>query len=253
MGLSVCLKKQFNGFDIDVTWEIGNELAVLFGFSGAGKTVTLKMIAGLISPDKGYIRSGGNNLFESDLMINLPPQSRRIGYVFQDLALFTHMSVEKNIAYGLNGKLNKNDRRRKIDEMISLFQLTGLEKRFPSEISGGQKQRTACARALIQTPDALLMDEPFCALDNPIRLEMQKVVKDIQRSFNIPVIFVTHDIFEAISIADKIIVYAGGRVHQIGSPEEVMDHPATSETASLIHAWRRINTERKFNSKNNFQ
>jgi molybdate transport system ATP-binding protein len=249
MGLSICLKKQFNGFDIDVTWEIGNELAVLFGFSGAGKTVTLKMIAGLIPPDTGYIRSGGNNLFDSDLMINLPPQNRRIGYVFQDLALFPHMTVEKNIAYGLNGNLNKNDRRRKIDEMISLFQLTGLEKKFPSEISGGQKQRTACARALIQMPDALLMDEPFCALDNPIRIEMQKVVKDIQRSFNIPVIFVTHDIFEAISIADKIIVYSNGRVHQIGSPKEVMDSPATSETAALVNIWNRIDAGKiRFNS-----
>jgi molybdate transport system ATP-binding protein len=242
MGLSVFFKKQFNGFDIDVTWEIGNELAVLFGFSGAGKTVTLQMIAGLVSPDKGYIRSGGNNLFDSDLKINLPPQNRRIGYVFQDLALFPHMTVEKNIAYGLNGSLNKNDRRQKIDEIISLFQLRGLEKRFPSEISGGQKQRTACARALIKMPDALLLDEPFCALDNPIRVEMQKVIKDIQQLFNIPVIFVTHDIFEAVAIADKIIVYSNGRVHQIGPPEKVMNNPATSETAALVHAWRRINS-----------
>jgi len=240
MGLSVFLKKQFRGFDLDVSFEIENELAVLFGFSGAGKTVTLKMIAGLISPDEGYVIINGKTLFDHERMISEPPQSRRIGYVFQDPSLFPHMTVEKNIAYGLNGNVNKHDRQQKIAEMVSIFQLTGLEKKFPSEISGGQQQRTACARALIRMPSVLLLDEPFCALDSPIRLEMQKVVKTIQRSFHIPVILVTHDILEAAFIADKLIVYAHGRVHQIGTPDEVLDQPATPETAALVDSWNRV-------------
>ncbi len=234
MGLSVSLKKRVNGFNLDVSWEIGNELAVLFGYSGAGKSMTLQMIAGLITPDEGIICSNGEILFDSSSNINISPQNRSFGYVFQDLALFPHMTVKKNIAFGLKG-CNKAESEKRVNEMILLFQLKGLEEKYPSEISGGQKQRVACARALIRRPAALLLDEPFSALDNPIRLEMRQILKDIRNEFDIPVILVTHDIFEAISVADKMIIYSEGRIHQIGKPLHIIHNPVNSEVKNLVN------------------
>ncbi len=233
MGLSVKLIKMVNGFTLDVEWEMDNELVVLFGYSGAGKSMTLQLIAGLLDPDDGYIRSDGGILFDSSLEMNMPPQKRSFGYVFQDCALFPHMTVKGNIAYGING-LDRFETEKRVSEMIKVFRLEGLEDKLPSEISGGQKQRVALARALIRRPDALLLDEPFSALDNPIRLEMRRLLKEIRHEFNIPVVLVTHDIFEAYTMADKIIIYSGGRIAQIGSPSEVFNRPATIDVETLV-------------------
>ena len=197
MGLSLKLRKQVNGFDLDVEWATDNELSVLFGFSGAGKSITLQLMAGLIKPDEGWIRSGDRVLFDSRAGINLSTQDRSIGYVFQNLALFPHMTVRGNILYGAGG-LKREQREEQMGEMIAAFHLDGLETRYPSEISGGQQQRVALARALIRHPDLLLLDEPFSALDNPLRLEMQKFLKGVQRKFNIPVILVTHDLLRGL-------------------------------------------------------
>jgi len=234
MGLSVSLKKRVNGFNLDVAWGIENELAVLFGYSGAGKSMTLQMIAGLMTPDQGLICSNGEILFDSSSNTNISPQNRSFGYVFQNLALFPHMTVRKNISFGLKG-CGKKESEKRVNEMILLFQLKGLEEKYPSEISGGQKQRVACARALIRRPAALLLDEPFSALDNPIRLEMRQILKDILNEFDIPVILVTHDIFEAISAADKMIVYSEGRIPQIGTPLDIIHHPVNSEVKNLVN------------------
>jgi len=234
MGLSVKLLKKVNGFTLDVEWEIGNNLAVLFGFSGAGKSMTLQLIAGLMKPDDGVIKLNKNVLFDSSLKINLPPQERPFGYVFQDLALFPHMTVKANILYGAKG-LDRVERQARVKGMIEIFRIEGLENRLPSEISGGQKQRVALARALMRKPEALLLDEPFSALDNPIRLEMRSLLNDIRREFNIPVILVTHDIIEAYTMADRIIVYAGGRVKQVGSPNEVFGAPAGPDVEMLVN------------------
>ncbi len=227
------------GFRLDAEWEIGNELAILFGYSGAGKSLTLQMITGLIKPDQGIIRLNRKTLFDSESNIDLRPQERSFGYVFQDLALFPHLTVWANIIYGAHG-MSKSDRRRQADDMIKLFKLVGLENKYPSEISGGQKQRVALARALIRRPHALLLDEPFSALDNPLRVEMQKLLKDIRREFPIPIVFVTHDVPEARELADRIIVYANGSVVQSGTTSEVFINPATSEVDMLVNTRMRF-------------
>ena len=233
MGLSLKLRKQVNGFNLDVEWAMENELSVLFGFSGAGKSMTLQLMAGLLRPDEGWIYSGERILFDSRSKINLAPQDRFIGYVFQNLALFPHMTVKGNILYGARD-LKKEQREKRGREMIAAFHLDGLEARYPSEISGGQQQRVALARALIRRPDLLLLDEPFSALDNPLRLEMQKFLKEVRQEFNIPVILVTHDLMEAYAVADKIIVYSQGKIVQTGSPLEVGHNPVNAEVQTLF-------------------
>jgi molybdate transport system ATP-binding protein len=239
MGLVVSVKKNVNGFRLDAEWEIDNELAVLFGCSGAGKSLTLRMIAGLMKPDQGFIRLNERMLFDSSTARDLPPQDRSFGYVFQDLALFPHMTVRANILYGAHG-IPRAEREQRAAHMIERFRLTGLEQKYSSEISGGQKQRVALARALIRRPAALLLDEPFSALDNPLRVEMQHFLKEIRREFPIPVVFVTHDVLEAYAMADRIIVYANGRVAQSGSPLEVFTKPANREVELLVSTRQRL-------------
>ncbi len=233
MGLSVKLKKKLTGFNLDVEWDIDNELAVLFGYSGAGKSLTMQMIAGLMSADEGSIRLDSSTIFDSLSGVNVPAQQRHLGYVFQDLALFPHMTVTENIDYGANGAA-KGERPVKIRQMVDLFHLEGLEQKYPSEISGGQKQRVAFARALIRKPPLLLLDEPFSALDNPLRLEMRQLLRDIRSTFDIPVVLVTHDIVEAYSMADKLIVYVNGRVAQTGTSSEVFSSPINEEVRVLV-------------------
>lgn len=233
MGLSVSLKKKIKGFTLDAAWEIGDELAVLFGYSGSGKSLTLQMIAGLLRPDEGVVRSNSKTYFNSSAGVDTPPWLRSFGYVFQDLALFPHMTVFGNIIFGAP-EMSKDEKVSKAEEMIKAFKLTGLEKRYPSEISGGQKQRAAFARALIRQPDVLLLDEPFSALDYPLRLEMRGFLQEIRERFGIPVILVTHDFDEASSLADKIIVYSHGKVAQAGSLQEVMNQPASAEVRMLV-------------------
>jgi molybdate transport system ATP-binding protein len=233
MGLSVAVKKAFGAFTLDVSWHIGSELAVLFGYSGAGKSLTLQMIAGLVRPNAGSIVLNERPLFDSSARIDLAPQQRSFGYVFQDLALFPHMTVEENILFGGHG-IGQEERRERVNMMISRFRLSGLEKKRPSEISGGQKQRVAFARALIRHPDALLLDEPFSALDAPLRVEMRELLRDIRREFMIPVVLVTHDWQEAMSLADRLIVYGGGRVLQSGTAAEITQHPANNAVSDLV-------------------
>lgn len=249
MGLTVKINKTVKGFRLDAAWEIGNELAVLFGYSGAGKSLTLQMIAGLMKPDHGTIRLNGRTLFDSAVPIDLLPQERSFGYVFQDLALFPHMSVWENIVYGAHG-MSKSERKQQAEDMIARFKLAGLVNKYPSEISGGQKQRVALARALIRRPDALLLDEPFSALDNPLRVEMQQLLKEIRREFPIPIVFVTHDVLEAQELADRIIVYANGSVAQAGTPVEVFTKPASAEVDMLVNTRSRMQMTASYSGGN---
>ena len=248
MGLSVKTVKQVNGFRLEVAWQIENELAVLFGYSGAGKSLTLQLIAGLLKPDAGRIAVNGQVLFDSLERINLPPQRRSLGYVFQDLALFPHMTVRQNIAYGATG-LPRVARHQRVGEMLEIFHLEGLADKPPAEISGGQKQRVALARALIRRPQALLLDEPFSALDNPLRREMRQVLKQIHEEFTIPVILVTHDLLEAASLADTIFIYQGGKIVQSGSPQEIISRPLTPEVAALVQLPESALSQRLFISE----
>lgn len=235
MGLTVDVRKRVNGFALDSSWEIGNELAVLFGYSGAGKSLTLQLIAGLMKPDSGVITSNGNDYFNSSLGIDIPPQHRSFGYVFQDLALFPHMTVKENIMFGAKG-VATDDRMERFSGMMGSFRLNGLENKLPSEISGGQKQRVAFARALIRRPDVLLLDEPFSALDNPLRVEMRAFLLQVRKDFDIPVVLVTHDVVEAYTMPDTLIVCANGGVLQKGSPIDVFSNPATEEVKELVSA-----------------
>ncbi|KJR43162.1 molybdenum ABC transporter ATP-binding protein [Candidatus Magnetoovum chiemensis] len=231
--LEVRLKKQFDGFKLDAQWQIEKELAVIFGLSGSGKSLTLQMIAGLIAADDGLVRINGETVFDTATKLNMPPYRRHIGYVFQHLALFPHIKVHENISYGLKG-LRKNEKRNRVNDMIKLFHLQGVENKYPSDISGGQKQRTALARALIQKPQALLLDEPFSSLDNPLRVEMREMLKELKTEFSIPIIMVTHDIADAAETADRIIVYSKGKVEQIGEFADILENPSSIEVKRLI-------------------
>jgi molybdate transport system ATP-binding protein len=233
VGISVKLKKKVNGFSLDAEWEIGDELAVLFGCSGSGKSMSLQLVSGLLKPDQGFVCVNGKTYFDSFRGIDAPPQARSLGYVFQDLALFPHMTVMKNILFGAPN-VPKHKKVSMAEEIISVFRLNGLESRFPSEISGGQRQRVAFARALIGRPEALLLDEPFSALDNPLRKEMRRFLQEIRGKFRIPVVLVTHDFDEAASISDRVIVYERGRVVQIGSPEQIKSTPVNRYVTRLI-------------------
>jgi molybdate transport system ATP-binding protein len=232
MALSLQLQKKVDGFALQVEWAIQEELAVLFGFSGAGKSMTLQMIAGLMKPDQGTIRLGEQTLFDSRAGIDVVPQDRSIGYVFQDLALFPHMTVRNNIMYGAKG-MGEKERQIKTKEMIETFHLEGLPEKKPAEISGGQRQRVALARALIRRPKLLLLDEPFSALDHPLRLEMHQYLTGAARNYKIPVIMVTHDLNEAFKLGDKIIIYSEGRVTQAGTPAEVKGNPVIREAGKF--------------------
>jgi molybdate transport system ATP-binding protein len=233
MGISVEIVKQVNGFKLEVDWRIENELAVFFGYSGAGKSLTLQLIAGLLEPDAGRIAANNQVLFDSWEQVNVPPQRRHLGYVFQDLAIFPHMTVQQNIAYGAAG-LSRVERRHRVVEMLKIFHLEGLADKPPAEISGGQKQRVALARALIRRPQALLLDEPFSALDNPLRREMRQHLKKIHAEFQIPVILVTHDLLEAATLAETLFIYHEGKIIQRGSPQEIISRPQTPEVAALV-------------------
>ena len=220
MTLEVRLAKQFRRFTLDVSWRIGDDLAVIFGPSGAGKSVTLQMIAGLARPDSGRIICSDRVFYDGAQGIWMPPQQRRVGYVFQDAALFPHLTVRQNILYGATGIASRlrDDR---FEEVMYIFQLAGLEDKRPAEISGGQKKRVAFARALIRKPDLLLLDEPFSALDMSLRSEMHDFLRDIRKQYGIPVVLVTHDVVEAYSMASCVVVYADGQAVYTGTPQEV--------------------------------
>jgi len=233
MGLSVKLLKKVKGFTLDVEWEIGNEVAVLFGSSGAGKSMTLQLVAGLMEPDAGFIHSNGNTFFDKSSGINISPQRRSLGYVFQDRILFPHMTVRENIAYGLKGGSRK-ERDTRVSDMIRQFRLDGLESMPPSEISGGQKQRVALARALIERPRALLLDEPFTALDSSLRFEMRKLLQEVRNEFDIPVVLVTHDFEDAYLLGNHILIYIDGRVQQAGERDDIFKRPRSKRVAQIL-------------------
>ncbi|MBN1322276.1 MAG: ATP-binding cassette domain-containing protein [Thermoleophilia bacterium] len=233
--LEVQLAKRFDGFDLDVSWGIGDDLAVLFGYSGSGKSLTLRMIAGLVRPDSGRVVLDGEVVFDASSGRWVPPQERRLGFVFQDLALFPHMTVRKNIAYGLN-HLSKRERRERADEYITRFHLEGLADRYPWEISGGQKQRVGLARALAGRPRALLLDEPFSALDLPLKTELWQVLLEIRETLRIPMVVVTHDPVDARNLSDHLIVYQAGRVLRSDCPAEALKNPTEPELLTLAAA-----------------
>lgn len=231
MGLDVKLSKCFSSFTLDVRFRVDNGIVVFFGRSGAGKTLTLQLIAGLQKSDSGYIKVNDVVFFDASSGRNLSPQVRNIGYMSQDYSLFPHLNVAQNIAYGIPGKKKKNIR---VKEMVELFQLQGMEEKRISELSGGQKQRVALARALVRQPQLLLLDEPLAALDNVTRLRLREELRSIIRQFNVPVIFITHDPVEAFTMADTLVIFNNGKVSQVDSPHRVFNRPADISVAELV-------------------
>ena len=205
------------------------EFLTMLGPSGCGKTTTLRMIAGFEVPTSGQIFLEGEDVDDKK------PNERNVNTVFQNYALFPHMNVFDNIAFGLvEKKVKKDEIRRRVEEMIRLVQLDGMEKRMPSQMSGGQKQRVAIARALVNRPKVLLLDEPLGALDLKLRKQMQGELKALQRRLGITFIYVTHDQEEALTMSDRIAVMNRGRLEQVGTPEEVYNHPETKFVADFI-------------------
>ena len=210
-----------------------SSLTVLFGPSGSGKTTTLRCLAGLERPGRGHIRSGDETWFDSDRRIFLPPQKRRIGYLFQDHALFPHLNVTHNIAYGL-GALGRAERQHRVKEIMELLGLSGLGHRYPRQISGGERQRVALARALVCRPRLLLLDEPLSALDVPLREQLRRELRRSLAQLGIPAVLVTHDRVEALSLADFVVVFDEGRVRQSGPVGEVFSKPADLTVARIV-------------------
>ena len=232
MSLVAAFKKQWDRFDLDITVQIDEGFTVLFGPSGAGKTTTLRLIAGLLPPDDGHLTLNNTILFDAARGIHVAAQHRFMGYVCQKHALFPHMTVLKNIMFGAKD-LPEHRRRESAQELIASLRLEGLEQKHPHEISGGQQQRVAFARAIIRKPRALLLDEPFSSLDTITRVKMRACLKNIMKDLHIPVIMVTHDIFEACHMADKMLIYSAGRIVQEGAPADIIREPATEEVAAL--------------------
>jgi molybdate transport system ATP-binding protein len=220
-------------FTIEPKIEAARGITVLFGPSGSGKSLTLQCVAGLVRPVRGRIVIGDRVLFDSSRGVDLPPQRRRVGYVPQDYALFPHLTVAQNIAFGLD-VWPRHHVRQAVEKMVSITELTGLAARRPSELSGGQQQRVALARALVRRPEVLLLDEPFAALDGPIRAQLRQQVRGLQRRFGLPTLFVTHDLSEASFIANQIAIFDRGTIRQVGPPDEVLMRPADLQVAQAV-------------------
>lgn len=214
----------------DVTIRVrSGEFLTLLGPSGCGKTTLLRMVAGFETPSDGEIRIAGRRMNE------VPPYERPIGIVFQNLALFPHLSVGENLAYGLRiRRMAREEIRRQVAEALALVDLAGLEERRVHELSGGQRQRVALARALVIRPDVLLLDEPLGALDLKLRRQLQQELKRIQQRVGTTFVFVTHDQVEALTMSDRIAVMQGGRVEQLGTPEDVYARPRTAFVAQFV-------------------
>jgi molybdate transport system ATP-binding protein len=231
--LSVEIRTSLPGFTLDVSWSAGDGVAVLFGPSGAGKTLTLQCLAGLIRPDAGRIVVDDRVFFDSAAGVDLPPQRRRIGYVFQGYALFPHLTVAENVAFGLRDR-PRAERTRRAGEVIARLGLAGLEARSPGELSGGQRQRVALGRALAIDPALLLLDEPLSALDAPLRRALRDELRGVLETWGTAAVVVTHDFTEAYRLADRIVVYEEGRVIQSAPRAELLWQPASEAVARIM-------------------
>ena len=231
--LHVDIEKRYPGFHLQVRLEVGAEVMVLYGPSGAGKTMTLRAIAGLLRPDRGEIWLDGRLLFRSDgrrQQVNVPAHRRRVGLVFQDYALFPHLTALENVAFGIRGP----DRRERALAWLRRMRLEHVAHLYPSQLSGGQRQRVAIARTLAAGPSVLLLDEPFSALDRDAKRRLQGELRQLQAELALPVVYVTHSLEDAFAVGHSIAVIAEGRVQQVGRLEEVLAQPANRRVAQAF-------------------
>lgn len=239
MELEIDIRKTLHSgkrrFHLDVRLHSASQRVVIFGASGAGKSLTLKAVAGLLRPDSGRIRLGSHVLYDSAARIDLSPQQRRVGYLFQDYALFPHLTVRQNIASALtHGWLNprRNVQHERVDYWLSAFHLEALAHQHPDELSGGQRQRTALARALVAEPHALLLDEPFAALDPALRAGMRNELDQLQRRLNVPMILITHDADDVAAFGDHVVTIHDGQVATDSSVSALGTNPPSPTQAA---------------------
>ena len=231
MGITVDIEKTFGDFDMKIQFDTENRRIGILGASGSGKSMTLKTLAGIVTPDKGLIKIGDRVLFDSANRINIKTRERRIGYLFQNYALFPTMTVEENIASGLRG--NRQAKRDRVSLMIENFALTGLEKRYPGELSGGQMQRVALARIMAYAPDVILLDEPFSALDVFLKDRLQQELFDALSDYPGTCILVSHDRDEIYRFSDKLLIIDKGRVVSSGQTKTLFENPGNLSAARL--------------------
>ena len=233
MSLNVDIRKDFGNFKLDVTFTAENGITSLLGASGCGKSMSLKCIAGIEKPDEGRIELDGDVLFDSERGINLPPQQRKVGYLFQSYALFPNMTVRQNILCGLCREHDRQVKEKRLQEMLRLLQLEGLEKHRPSQLSGGQQQRVALARILVSDPHMLLLDEPFSALDYHLRDSLKIELRDLLQDFGREVLMVTHDRNEAYNMSSMIAVMDRGRLLTLKSAKDLFANPGSVPAATI--------------------
>ena len=231
MSLSVDIKKKFPNFTLDMHFSLSGRRVGILGASGCGKSMTLRSIAGIFQPDEGRIVLGDRVLYDSARRVDLKPQVRNIGYLFQNYALFPNMTVRENIMAGLSG--SKDAKRARANEMIVKFGLRGLEERLPGQLSGGQQQRCALARIMAYRPDVILLDEPFSALDWYLRDRMQRELSDMLRDYGGMVIMVSHDRDEIFRFSEELLIVDAGHVIRQGATREVFSNPGTRSAAVL--------------------
>ena len=245
--IDINIKKKLGSFDISMVFKLHSLKCVIFGASGSGKSSLLKMIAGFYNPDRGFIKINRREFFSSNNKTALSIQARNVGYLPQEYTLFPNMSVEENIRYGLKKKGLKDTLG--VKDIAKRFGIFHCLDKYPGEISGGQRQRAALARALVVKPDIMLLDEPFSALDRPIREELRELVADVASSFSIPVLFVTHDLEEAFVFGDEIVIVKDGLVMEFGDKSKIFNTPSFVETAKLLdfaNIWRIKKAKRGF-------
>ena len=235
MALEVDITKKLDGFFMHVKFQVEEEIFAILGASGCGKSMTLKCIAGIEKPDAGRIVLDGRVLFDSEKKINLPPQKRKVGYMFQDYALFPHMNVVQNIEAGMGRRPDRS----RTESFIRQFQLEGLEKRNPEQLSGGQKQRVAMARMLAAEPELILLDEPFSALDTYLKWQLEQEMQDQLRKIRKPVIFVSHNRDEVYRLCDTVSCMNHGKIEVMEPMKEFFQNPKT-RTAAILSGCKNI-------------
>lgn len=245
MSLFVDIEKTLGSFRLNVKFEAENETVAVFGSSGCGKSMTLKCIAGIVTPDKGKIVIDGKTLFDSEKKINLPPQKRSVGYLFQNYALFPNMTVEQNVAIGAGEGLRSEGVRKKVKDKIDAFHLTGLEKRYPNQLSGGQKQRVALARIMASSPTALMLDEPFSALDDYLKWQLEQEIMNMLDGYGKTTLLVSHNRGEVYRLCNKIGIIVDGTMHPMAEKKELFDSPKT-RAAALLTGCKNISRIEKF-------
>lgn len=232
MGFYVDIEKNLSGFKLKVKFNNEDNIMGLLGASGSGKSMTLKCIAGLDVPDRGKIILNDTILYDYDKKINIPSRKRKVGFLFQNYALFPNMTVSQNIAFGLQN-MSKSEKKQIVDEKINMMHLEGLEDRFPSQLSGGQQQRVAIARALAIDPEILLLDEPFSALDSHLRIKMEEQLVHILSNYNGSAVFVSHNRDEVYRICKSIAVINKGTIEAFGDRDYIFENPPTLSAAQL--------------------